>query len=260
MQRRDGKGRGRSKESRVGEDPNCKIKMAKHGMLFAAGVLMLVGLAAAAHAPTACRCENTEFSQCVFAQAEPGVCQVFPCAGATCSPTGEHLCMSAPAPGYVIVPGGCELTEVISTSPLWSDTLISVVDEVSASDPVTVGNSNADFKFWINNGTIYFSGTFFIEQNTTPECQENTITVAHIHEQAEGSTTGPARWFLCGEPGVPCPTTNMGIWEEGVSNAPPANEDSDVAGLLANPSEYYVNIHTTCAPAGLIRGQMQMEM
>ena len=32
--------------------------------------------------------------------------------------------------------------------------------------------------------------------------------------------------------------------------------DSDAAAILANPENYYVNVHTTACPTGTIRGQL----
>lgn len=82
-----------------------------------------------------------------------------------------------------------------------------------------------------------------------------TITVAnlgtpinnfHIHEAAAGAN-GPVRVDLIGLGG----TFNNGVM---TGTFPIA---ADVAGrLLANPQNFYVNVHTTALPGGAVRGQL----
>jgi hypothetical protein len=69
-------------------------------------------------------------------------------------------------------------------------------------------------------------------------------TGAHIHVQNLGSATGGIvvdfeRTGL-----------NTGLVAAGTTTAP------DADAILANPQNYYVNLHTTECPSGTIRGQL----
>jgi hypothetical protein len=70
---------------------------------------------------------------------------------------------------------------------------------------------------------------------------------AHIHVQDPASPTG-----LTGPIVVHFDRTgrNTGLVAAGTT------ESADAAAILANPENYYVNVHTTDCPAGTIRGQL----
>ena len=81
----------------------------------------------------------------------------------------------------------------------------------------------------------------------------DTYTRAHIHKAAAGAN-GPIHWdFL--EAGNPVASiSDQPSQLRGVARARTA---AVVADLLANPSGYYVNVHSSAFPGGAVRGQVQ---
>ena len=101
---------------------------------------------------------------------------------------------------------------------------------------VTVGaDGTMEFLFTINNK----SG--------------ETYTRAHIHKAPAG-VNGPIHWdFL--EAGDPVASiSDQPSQLRGVARARAA---AVLADLLANPDQYYVNVHSTAFPGGAVRGQLQ---
>lgn len=98
----------------------------------------------------------------------------------------------------------------------------------------------------LNDGTIEF--TFTINNKS-----DETYRRAHIHKGAAG-VNGPIHWdFL--EAGVPVASVSGQPSQlRGVARARTA---ANLADLLANPSQYYVNVHSTVFPGGAVRGQLQ---
>lgn len=96
------------------------------------------------------------------------------------------------------------------------------------------------------DGTIEFS---FTVNNKSGE----TYTRAHIHKAAAG-VNGPIHWdFL--EAGNPVASlSDQPSQLRGVARARAA---AVLADLLANPDQYYVNVHSTVFPGGAMRGQLQ---
>ena len=72
-----------------------------------------------------------------------------------------------------------------------------------------------------------------------------TIAAAHIHLAPKG-TPGPVIQSL-----APTPGEENGVIKQGTFTNPAL-----VAGLQANPSAYYVNVHTNVCGSGVIRGQL----
>lgn len=63
------------------------------------------------------------------------------------------------------------------------------------------------------------------------------VRAAHIHNAPAG-VSGPVRVDFSGQ------LTGSGLF------------DADLAGVLANPSQWYVNVHNAPFPAGAVRGQL----
>lgn len=69
-------------------------------------------------------------------------------------------------------------------------------------------------------------------------------TLAHIHKGAAGASGGVVFDF------------HSPTFTNGFATGSTTGTASDVADLLANPSSYYVNVHTAEFPAGAVRGQL----
>lgn len=96
------------------------------------------------------------------------------------------------------------------------------------------------------DGTIEFT---FTVNNKSGE----TFTRAHIHKAPAG-VNGGIHWdFL--EGGIPVASiSDQPSQLRGVARPRAA---AVLADLLANPSGYYVNVHSTAFPGGAVRGQLQ---
>lgn len=97
-----------------------------------------------------------------------------------------------------------------------------------------------------DDGTIEF---LFTVNNKGSE----TFTRAHIHKAPAG-VNGGIHWdFL--EGGIPVASiSDQPSQLRGVARPRAA---AVLADLLANPSGYYVNVHSTAFPGGAVRGQLQ---
>ena len=86
-----------------------------------------------------------------------------------------------------------------------------------------------------------------------------TATAAHIHEAAAG-TNGPVVANLAA-PGDGNAADCLSEGEVGPGTTPkfPGNPAGIVADILANPADYYVNVHNAAYPGGALRGQLAAE-
>lgn len=97
---------------------------------------------------------------------------------------------------------------------------------------------------------------FGVDGDATTLCYVVTVegiaaaTAAHIHEGAAG-TNGPVVANLA----PPADGNAADCLTEG--EAGKFAEGQTVAEILANPSDYYVNIHNAAYPGGAIRGQLR---
>lgn len=82
---------------------------------------------------------------------------------------------------------------------------------------------------------------------------EETYTRAHIHKAAAG-VNGPIHWdFL--EAGNP--VANVAGQPSQLRGVARARAAAVLADLIANPANYYVNVHSTAFPGGSVRGQLE---
>ena len=86
-------------------------------------------------------------------------------------------------------------------------------------------------------GTVEFT----LVANNLP----GNIVAAHIHLAPKGVPGGVVQSL------APTPGEENGVIKKGSFTNPAV-----VAGLQADPSRYYVNVHSTVCPSGVIRGQL----
>lgn len=96
------------------------------------------------------------------------------------------------------------------------------------------------------DGTIEF---LFTINNKSGE----TYNRAHIHKAPAGSN-GPIHWDLL-EAGVP--VASLSGQPSQLRGTARARAAADLADLLANPDQYYVNVHSTIFLGGAVRGQLK---
>ena len=115
-----------------------------------------------------------------------------------------------------------------------------------------VGTSNAIAGDPNGRGVVYVFG---IDGDPTTLCyvllvdKIDTATAAHIHEGAAG-TNGPVVANLA----APFDGDAADCLTEGEAGKFPTGEK--VTDILANPDDYYVNVHNAMYPGGAIRGQL----
>jgi len=121
-----------------------------------------------------------------------------------------------------------------------------------ATDRRIVGDPNG-------RGEIYVFG---IDGDPTTLCYVlavkgiATATAAHIHEAAAGAN-GPVVANLAA-PGDGDAADCLTEGEAGPGNAPKFPTGESVQAILANPGDYYVNVHNAAYPGGALRGQLSI--
>lgn len=92
---------------------------------------------------------------------------------------------------------------------------------------------------------------FNVSMNSFPN--GSTATLAHIHPGAAGVTGSPlVNTGLTAGTGIAMPNGSGTFSFNGIA----ASADT-IAQILANPQNFYFNVHTTLNPPGAIRGQLR---
>ncbi len=107
-----------------------------------------------------------------------------------------------------------------------------------------------------SSGTIVSGSVDFIAHATFPA--DVTLTGMHIHSGAAG-VAGPVTISsgLTGGNNRPFKATGDSVKLQAQFTSTDTAALATINGMLADPSQYYLNIHTTDFPAGVIRGQLQ---
>ena|SRR5687767_11023627 len=109
--------------------------------------------------------------------------------------------------------------------------------------PLCAAATNASRGHFVAHVVDETTGT--VEWKLVANNLPGTITAAHIHIAPSG-VAGPVVQGLTLTPGA----------ENGVIGAGSFANPALVGAMRANPQNYYVNVHTTVCPPGVVRGQL----
>lgn len=118
--------------------------------------------------------------------------------------------------------------------------------------PVTNADLNAFGQVIVTVDTITNSFSFEWSVNNLGA---STVILSHIHEGAAG-VNGPVRVDSGLSPANPVPLVNGGAVFSRSGIIPSSDAAGIVSRLLANPSNFYFNIHSNLNPGGVVRGQL----
>jgi hypothetical protein len=122
---------------------------------------------------------------------------------------------------------------------------ITNAENVGSGTATIVFNVTKDSSGNVSTASVQFTASVFgFPPNTV-------VTIAHIHQGVTG-VSGGIKITAVGTAGTVTLTNGSGTFTATTSNADAAT----VQAILANPSGYYFNIHTTVNPAGVMRGQL----
>lgn len=141
----------------------------------------------------------------------------------------RNLLLLASAATLMLAPVAASAETVVLTANL------SGANEVGANGPgAGAPDGSGAFRVEINTETGDFCYTLYGEKIAAP-------TMAHVHTGAAGVNGGPV--------------ITMDVTGKG-SDMCIAVEPDKLKPIVANPSGFYVNIHTADFPGGAVRGQL----
>ena len=148
--------------------------------------------------------------------------------------------------------------------------LVVFTAQLSAANEVppitgTEANARGDVRITVNlnrdasNNITGATYNFVVNLNSFPA--GTTWTLAHIHEGASGVAGGVRVNTGLSTSGGPAPILlpNGTISNQTFSNAtaqPNLDGVAIINSMIANPSGWYFNVHTTVNPTGAVRGQL----
>lgn len=145
-----------------------------------------------------------------------------------------------------------------SNAPLTFTVAMTAANEVPAVTNAESGatgtatitiNPTRDSSNAITGGTVTMA--FTVQGFPT----SSTIILAHIHPGAAGQTGNPiVNTGLSNATAIPLPAGSASF----VSPAVTADATT-INGIVANPANFYFNVHTTANPGGAVRGQLRAQ-
>jgi hypothetical protein len=99
-------------------------------------------------------------------------------------------------------------------------------------------------------------GTFEFAFTVTGLTPTSNITLAHIHTGAAGVNGGVVvNSNLSAATSIPTPTGGASFQRSGLT----ADSAATVSAIVANPANFYFNVHTSLNPGGVVRGQLRAQ-
>ncbi len=156
-----------------------------------------------------------------------------------------------------VSPGGVIRGQVMRAESTTLLGLMSPADEIPAITNVTASGVGAiEAVRAYNNGRLAAAVVMFDVNYSIPG--NSTITGLHIHS-GTASVNGPViiNTGISGTAPVTAPSNGIGSLAYPVEvNTAVVTQVSTLEGLFDSPGDYYVNLHTSVNPGGLIRSQL----
>jgi CHRD domain-containing protein len=147
------------------------------------------------------------------------------------------------AMGALLIPAGASAERLPGADHGGAPFTVALASSVSDS------NGSGSVRLTINPGQEQVCWDIHVSGLTTP------ITASHIHRLPAGQANGPVvvPFFNFATPSTA--TAFSGCASHNAINIT-TSERELLDAIIANPSGYYVNVHTTKHPAGEVRGQL----
>lgn len=129
----------------------------------------------------------------------------------------------------------------------------SEVPPVTNAESTATGTATITLTPTRDSSNAITGGTFDIAFTVNGLTSTSNIILAHIHSGAAGSA-GPfvVNTQLSAASSIPTPAGSASFQRSGLS----AESAATAAAIVANPSAFYFNVHTTLNPGGVVRGQL----
>lgn len=161
----------------------------------------------------------------------------------------KHLAITATAL-LVFGAAGCGSNSSSPTTPTDATIFTVPLSALNEVPPVTNAEATARGTAVITINSTNKTLDFAVSLNSFPT--GSVVNAAHIHKNVAGANAG----VLLGTgltPGSVTLTNGSGTFS---FQSVPAGA-ADLADMIANPQNYYFNVHTTTNPGGAVRGQLR---
>jgi hypothetical protein len=144
-------------------------------------------------------------------------------------------------------PGNAPTIFTIPLSALNEVPLVTNSETSGRGTVVITFNTVKDASGAITSATADFN----VSMNSFPNGSQANL--AHIHPGATGVAGSPlVNTGLTAGTGIPMPNGSATFSFTGIAVTP-----ADATAILANPQNFYFNVHTTLNPSGALRGQLR---
>lgn len=160
--------------------------------------------------------------------------------------------------GCVLGASACdeENTTAPSNQPLVFTANMTAAQETTAvggGEQNATGTATVTLTPTRDAGGAITGGTFRFQFSVQGLTSSSNVTLAHIHTGAAGVAGGfVVNSNLSAATAIPTPAGTMSFERDGLT----ASDASIPAAIVANPGNFYFNVHTTLNPGGVVRGQL----
>ena len=143
-----------------------------------------------------------------------------------------------------------------SNQPLVFTANLSSANEVPAisnAEAGATGTATITLTPTRDSANAITGGTFKFQWTVRGLTNTSNVTLSHIHQAAAGTNGGVVvDSLLSAATSIPTPAGTASFERDNLSAANAAT----AAAIVANPSGFYFNVHSTLNPGGVVRGQL----